>query len=175
MKCLSPIVVLLLVAHPILSAGEFQPDSNTVPLWHFNEGMGDTVYDASDNANFGIVYGAQWGLGKFGNALVFDGIDDYIQVPASLSLNITAPITIEAGIHRSVVDVHHFILSKGGWQESYELQVLWNVVVEDNKLRFIMYPETISDSQTKIGAGKWTHHGQISIPAETLVILKVWS
>ncbi len=35
-------------------------DDNTVALWHFDEGTGYTVHDASANANHGTVSGATW-------------------------------------------------------------------------------------------------------------------
>ncbi len=35
-------------------------DTNTIALWHFDEGAGSIVYDASPNANNGTIYGATW-------------------------------------------------------------------------------------------------------------------
>ena len=49
-----------------------------VGAWHFDEGSGTTAYDTSGNDNDGTIYGATWVDGKFGKALSFDGIDDYI-------------------------------------------------------------------------------------------------
>ena len=39
---------------------EFQSDLNTKGLWHFNEGTGGTVYDASSNSNHGSCLGTGW-------------------------------------------------------------------------------------------------------------------
>ena len=39
---------------------EFQNDLNTKGLWHFNEGSGGTVYDASSNSNHGSCLGTGW-------------------------------------------------------------------------------------------------------------------
>ena len=36
------------------------PDENTISLWNFNEGSGDTVYDLSGNGNHGVIYGAEF-------------------------------------------------------------------------------------------------------------------
>ncbi len=146
------------------SAPEFCLDTYTVALWHFNEGVGDTVFDATSNNNDGVIYGATWVTSVApaqGNiyALNFDGINDYLQVPSSSTLTITGSLTIEAWIKRDVVDVHHFILSKGGWGDSYELQVLWKVPSEDNELRFILEGpvEAAVDSKTKIDSSKSTY------------------
>jgi hypothetical protein len=40
---------------------EFEPDKNTRILWHFNEGRGDKIEDASGNKNTGERIGkAKW-------------------------------------------------------------------------------------------------------------------
>jgi len=72
--------------------------SSTVALWHFDESVGTTVYDETTNDNDGTIYGATWAgptwtnAGKVGNALSFDGIDDFVRVPANgLSNN---PMTV---------------------------------------------------------------------------------
>jgi hypothetical protein len=38
----------------------FASDEYTMALWHFDECSGDSTYDASGNANNGVIYGAQW-------------------------------------------------------------------------------------------------------------------
>jgi len=56
-----------------------------------HEMQGTTVRDFSDNKNDGIVHGATQ-CGSEG--LFFDGIDDYIEVPASASLHSESSLTI---------------------------------------------------------------------------------
>ena len=51
-----------------------------VAEWHFDEGTGNIVKDSSGNGNDGIIYSATWVDGKFGKALSFDGVDDYVDV-----------------------------------------------------------------------------------------------
>ena len=64
-----------------MAEGEFQPDQYTVALYHFNEGSGTTVYDATTNENNGTIHGATWTAnGKFGNALYFDGNHRYVEI-----------------------------------------------------------------------------------------------
>jgi len=72
-------------------------DENTVGLWHFNEGSGHGAHDETSYQNDGSISGAEWSDGKFGGALGFDGIDDYVLVPNSPSLNVES-ITMEAWI-----------------------------------------------------------------------------
>ncbi|MGB7053997.1 MAG: LamG-like jellyroll fold domain-containing protein, partial [bacterium] len=80
---------------PVLTA-----DTSTIGLWHFDEGSGDTVYDASPNGNHGTIFDATWTVGRFGSALHFDGVDDYVRVLNSPSLNPTSAISIELWTYR---------------------------------------------------------------------------
>ncbi len=70
-----------------------------VAYWTFDEGSGDIVYDSSGNDNNGTINGATWGTGKYGNALHFNGQDNYVEVPTSDSLEITPNVTIAAWIN----------------------------------------------------------------------------
>jgi len=45
--------------------------------WALDEGEGTTAYDSA-NGYDGTIHGAAWTSGKFGGALDFDGIDDYV-------------------------------------------------------------------------------------------------
>ena len=60
-----------------------------VGAWHFDEGEGNIAHDTSGEGNDGTLYDAnttnddgntppQWVDGKFGKALSFDGVDDYV-------------------------------------------------------------------------------------------------
>ena len=66
-------------------------------LWlDFLEPSGSVAYDKSGYGNHGTIYGAQRvrALGRYG--LSFDGVDDYVEVPPSPSLDITDEVTVEA-------------------------------------------------------------------------------
>ena len=51
-----------------------------VGSWHFDEGSGTTVKDTSGNNHNGTINSATWGDGKFGEALNFDGSNDYVDL-----------------------------------------------------------------------------------------------
>ena len=38
----------------------FEPDRDTIALYHFDEGSGDVARDASGNGHHGTVRGAKW-------------------------------------------------------------------------------------------------------------------
>ena len=65
--------------------------------WLFNEG-GGWVFDVTGRGNTGTIYGATRTTGPYGPCLSFDGVDDYVEVPASPSINISDKITVEAWI-----------------------------------------------------------------------------
>ncbi len=60
----------------------------------FAELQGNTVYDLSGNNNNGTIYGAQWRKGPLIGSLYFDGVDDYVEIPLTSSLD-TDYVTVE--------------------------------------------------------------------------------
>ena len=70
-----------------------------VAAYNFDEGMGTTVTDLSGNGNNGVISGATWTMqGKFGNALNFDGISNWVTVNDADSLDLTTGMTLEAWV-----------------------------------------------------------------------------
>jgi len=83
-----------------------------VGAWHFDEENGTIAHDTSGEGNDGTLYDGnttnddgntppQWTGGKFGKALSFDGVDDYVKVEDSDSLDITDEITAVAWVKTS--------------------------------------------------------------------------
>jgi hypothetical protein len=112
-------------------------DNNTAALWHFNEGSGSTVHDET-GMNNGAIFGAAWTDGRFGNALNFDGYDDYVVVPDDNSLDITSQGTLEAWINSKPGGTGYaHIISKamgnGAGQWTYHFE--YNVPVYGGRLR----------------------------------------
>ena len=60
-----------------------------VGAWGFDEGSGTTTADQSGSSNTGTLSNATWStLGKFGNALSFNGTNASVTVPDSNSLDL---------------------------------------------------------------------------------------
>jgi hypothetical protein len=77
--------------------------SNTNPglvgYWKFDEGTGTITSDSSGNGNDAmLINGPNWVAGKYGNALSFDGVDDYVQKTSPSSLDWTGGFTISSWI-----------------------------------------------------------------------------
>ena len=78
----------------------FIPDTNTVGLWHLNEGSGLTAYDTSGNGLDGTLEnGVSWTPnGMFGSCLQFNAEYQRVWVADTSILDIPTELTIEAWI-----------------------------------------------------------------------------
>lgn len=57
---------------------------NLVGHWKLDESSGTTASDSSGNDNAGaLAHGSVWTAGKIGNAISFDGVNDYVDVLSS--------------------------------------------------------------------------------------------
>jgi hypothetical protein len=75
-------------------------DPNLVGWWKFDEGSGANVFDSSGHGNHGTFIGdPQWVIGPNGDALEFDGVDDWIEVPHAENLTVDNEVTIMAWIN----------------------------------------------------------------------------
>jgi hypothetical protein len=55
-----------------------------VGYWKFNEGSGTSAADSSGNGSTGTLLNSPtWAPGVSGNGLMFDGVDDYVEIPSS--------------------------------------------------------------------------------------------
>lgn len=82
------------------------PVGSYTGYWKFNEGYGGTTADTSVNADTGTLSGATWtNDGKFGRALTFDGVANYVSMANNNSSLNTASgdMTIEAWIRPSAL------------------------------------------------------------------------
>ncbi|MCL5094312.1 MAG: DUF2341 domain-containing protein [Patescibacteria group bacterium] len=134
-------------------------EANVVGDWHFDEGAGATVNDSSGNGNNGTitigVAGSQttvaqaWNNGapgKYGNALNFDGADDYVNGGTGPSLNITGPITISAWIYwKGSANAYSGIVSRDDSTNGYSL-----LIRSDNKLAFYLCDATTCNTTYNI-------------------------
>jgi len=110
--------ILLINSINVISLANSTP-TGIAALWHFDEGIDSAAADSSGNSNTGTLSG-----GKFGNALYFDGISDYVEIPHSSSLSIfSTGITLEAWINAEEIPasgLRDLIVSK---THAYALQV----------------------------------------------------
>ena len=99
--CLMGLAIGLIVCFCLISLVNAS-DEGLVAYYSFDEGEGNVLHDDSGNSNDGTIYGAKWVEGKYGKALSFDGINDYVEVPDDSDLDITNAITLEAWINPAI-------------------------------------------------------------------------
>jgi uncharacterized repeat protein (TIGR01451 family) len=106
------------VAGKCVSPADCAPvPSNLVAWWRAENNANDSV-----GSNNGILQnGATFAAGKVGQAFSLDGVDDYVNVPASTSLDVGAGsgLTIDAWIKPTDISVEHPLVEwnngLGGW------------------------------------------------------------
>ncbi|MFC2078670.1 LamG-like jellyroll fold domain-containing protein [Candidatus Bipolaricaulota bacterium] len=139
------------------------PPSSYGGYWRFNEGAGSAVSDSSGNGNDGTISDANWTTSvDASGALSFDGVNDYVTIPDSASLNITgSAITIEAWIKREGdTGDYEMIVGKevngGGTDVGYYMQI-----TPTDKLAFGFATSDLIFTRvtgtTNIVLGTWMH------------------
>lgn len=70
-----------------------------IAAYDFDQGAGTVLTDVSGNGHHGVISGALWtGTAKYGGALAFDGIDDWVSIGDAPSLDLTSTMTLEAWV-----------------------------------------------------------------------------
>ena len=84
-----------------LEGVRLETDEYTVGLWHLDEGRSVLANDASGKENHGVFQNMEendWVEGKFGKALIFDGVNEYVNCGNGQSLSGMNELTVEAWI-----------------------------------------------------------------------------
>lgn len=126
-------------------------DAGISGLWNF---------DYTGGADY-TLYGANVTQGLSGNALLFDGYDDYVIVPDSDMLTLPDSGTVEVVLkvisHRLYAGIVHKGVKNDFSDESYSLQYWGN----DGTVRFLVTGNSgvysYTDSSTKLVPGVWYH------------------
>ena len=129
-----------------------------VGMWLFDEGKGDIAKDSSNNGNDGTLNNdPKWVEGKFGNALEFDGSDDYVIAPDSTILN-PYPYTFSAWVklekYGQDANVGAIVLGNYGGDVKGSIFYISNVGL----LSIRVHPPSFTvASSTAIPLKQWTH------------------
>jgi len=162
LRSFAPLFGLALLLPGLGIAQEYAPDANTVALWHFNEGSGTTVYDTTSNNNDGTISGAAWTTsGQYKDALIYDGVDDYVNMGAVNTT--TGKITLEAWVRVTAFGGaadHLTIFSKRTPTENPG--DYWFIITGSGEIYFQVWEannnfETVNSAVGEITAGIWYH------------------
>jgi hypothetical protein len=84
-----------------------------VAAWGFDEGSGTTANDSTGNGHSGTVTNADWqATGKFGGALLFDGVDSWVTVDDARDLDLAGGMTVEAWVMPFDIDGFETVVLK---------------------------------------------------------------
>jgi hypothetical protein len=136
----------------------YQPDANTVGLWHLNEANNvidaGWVKDNSGNGNNGTLGGGTLSAVpksiqvQLGKGRLFDDVDDYIEMTGSNSLDLSTNGTIEAWVKPNADEANNWFICKNG---NYCLGI-------DAAGQFLFTGGSAQgDNDTKLKAGNWYH------------------
>ena len=85
------------------------PAVELVAAYGFGEASGSSALDKTTNNNDGTLAAGvtRTAAGRFGNAVVFNGVDGIVTIPSTASLDMTSAFTLEAWVNPSAA---------GGWR-----------------------------------------------------------
>lgn len=90
--------------------------TNQSGFWPLDEGSGITTIDRSGRDNDGTLNNAPtWVEGKSGQAIQFDGIDQYVALGNDSFLQITGNVTFSAFIYPTSAAGNQWVVSRGNW------------------------------------------------------------
>ena len=123
MKTKSVMICGMILLFLSTSNGLADLSDGLVGYWSFND-ISDLGHDDSGSENDGTVYGDSSTAGIIGNALSFDGINDYVLVPVSDSLDLKTEGTVAGWVNipstfpfptRAAGFVNKMLHSTGQW------------------------------------------------------------
>ena len=133
-----------------------------VAHWKFDEGQGGKLIDTSGNGNHGTIHGAAWVTGRVGGGLRFDGVDDYVVIPKSASLNsISKEITLMCWIKTPLTGRHSILERWPCGQSSNQRCLELDVDSEEKQVHFALSPTGVTGTWHRftnaIPVNKWVH------------------
>lgn len=126
----------------------------------FSEGTGSSVSDASGASNNGTITGATWSAqGKYGAALSFDGVNDWVSIADANSLDLTNGMTLEAWVKPASTQTNYrtVIMKERPSNAAYTMYANSNTnrpMGEHSKTNGTV---TEIKGTTQLAANTWTH------------------
>lgn len=133
---------------------------NIMGMWLFDEGKGNTATDSSEQGNDGEIHGAKWVDGKFGKALEFDGVANWVEVPHSPTVGFKGGTSFTITLHFKGSKVGGALVGKNYEDTSQALP--WYLLWDDGSrnqvtlyLRDSAGTSFRADGTTFVGDDKW--------------------
>jgi hypothetical protein len=162
-------------------------NQNLTGAWRFSEGEGVVAYDSSGNRYDGQITGPEWVSGRTGNALSFNGWDDYVNISGTSILNGATQATFMAWVKLASLHDDDDIFTKGKHDLNNASILIWRDEVagagdqKSNKdcLSALIYDGTgghykfISSGNSTLNDTNW-HHIAVTFNASSNTGLKIY-
>jgi hypothetical protein len=131
---------------------------NLVSWWRFDEGTGTIAHDSAGDNDGNLINGPTWTIGQINGALSFDGVNDYVYVPDSDGLDVSAVFTFAFWMYlnEGTVSIGN-IISKDGSTDTtgaYDVAVLPDKSIEYEVNNEFPY---LNSGANSISQGAWHH------------------
>jgi hypothetical protein len=127
-----------------------------VAAYGFEESSSTTANDASGKSNPGTIREATHAAGKFGQALSFDGVNDWVAVPDSNSLDLTSAMTLEAWVNPNTITGWRTVMLK-----EQPTGLVYGIYANTDTNRPSAHAYTSSEFDTRgtaqVALNTWTH------------------
>ncbi len=135
---------------------------NKIGEWSFEEGAGTFTEDATQHSNDGTLINmeeADWVTGPSGQALIFDGLNEYIRVDDEPSLNLTSTFTLEAWIYMVNGGKWQCVVAKANLNTAADISYHWRVSMTNQVQVFLSNGVTSENvfGNTPLQEDTWHH------------------
>ncbi len=125
--------------------------------WKFDDGSGTIAMDSSGNGNTGILHGATWtNSGRVNGALHFNGINSWVEVPDSDSVDLSKNFTVACWIYPDVhAGNYNMLVSKH--QPYINSDHSWYWGIKNDVSTFVNWGNPEIRGTQDIPLNSWTH------------------
>ncbi len=128
-----------------------------VAAYNFDAGSGTTVADLAGK-NIGVIRNATWSnSGRYGKALYFNGVNSWVTVQSTASLNLTSGMTLEAWVYPTA--------AQSGWTD---------IIMKEKPEGLVYYLTANSDTNVPVG-GAFIGNAERAVSGKSSLPVNVWS
>lgn len=152
-----------------------------VGWWKFDNNLNDSSGNGYNGLWKGVAGNANYTTGKYNNATIYNGVNDYVDAGNGASLNITNAITVEAWVkiptttgssNRGIVSKYEGVNPTN--QRAYDLLIDWQTQNNVPKIRFIISANgssaAFAGGNTTLSANIWYHVVGVYIPSTSISV-----
>jgi len=156
-------------------------EKGLIGWWKLDEMKGEFASDSSGNKNHGkLEKGAAWTRGKLDGGVLFDGLDDYLEIPTSETFNLNGALTVAAWYrHDGKSNADYGRIVGKAWPDAAAPFLVWALHLDlaGQKAVFALTQSdktaTAVAAQQRLPAGQWCHVAGVFDPAGPKIIIYI--